>query len=247
MLGIAYEVLVLRVLGQHAENTVYTVVLALGVYLVGNAAGAAALPRRATTGGLLVAVGLACVASLACLGQARAVAAAATAAATGLGVESMAAALAGEAAIAAVALLFAFFYLEAALAYGLRPAQVVRRVMLPQMIRGLPQKQAMARSIQLLSYLGLGPRAKHRPGELSGGEQQRVAIARAVANSPRVLLADEPTGNLDPRTADLVFGALTELVRLSGLAALIATHNLELARRMDRRVTLREGRIVELE
>ena len=120
-------------------------------------------------------------------------------------------------------------------------------VMLPQMIRGLPQKQAMARSIQLLSYLGLGPRAKHRPGELSGGEQQRVAIARAVANSPRVLLADEPTGNLDPRTADLVFGALTELVRLSGLAALIATHNLELARRMDRRVTLREGRIVELE
>jgi lipoprotein-releasing system ATP-binding protein len=82
---------------------------------------------------------------------------------------------------------------------------------------------------------------------LSGGEQQRVAIARAVANSPRVLLADEPTGNLDPRTADHVFGVLTELVRLSGLAALIATHNLELARRMDRRVTLREGRIVELE
>ncbi|MFN7642096.1 MAG: fused MFS/spermidine synthase [Burkholderiales bacterium] len=105
MLGIAYEVLVLRVLGQHAENTVYTVVLALGVYLVGHAVGAAALPRRATTGGLLVAVGLACVASLACLGQARAVAAAATAAATGLGVEPMAAALAGEAAIAAVALL----------------------------------------------------------------------------------------------------------------------------------------------
>jgi lipoprotein-releasing system ATP-binding protein len=120
-------------------------------------------------------------------------------------------------------------------------------VMLPQMIRGLPKKQAMERSVQLLKYLGLGERAKHRPGELSGGEQQRVAIARAVANSPRVLLADEPTGNLDPRTADHVFGALTELVRLSGLAALIATHNLELARRMDRRVTLREGRIVELE
>jgi len=120
-------------------------------------------------------------------------------------------------------------------------------VMLPQMIRGLPKKQAMERSVQLLKYLGLGQRAKHRPGELSGGEQQRVAIARAVANSPRVLLADEPTGNLDPRTADHVFGALTELVRLSGLAALIATHNLELARRMDRRVTLREGRIVELE
>ncbi len=120
-------------------------------------------------------------------------------------------------------------------------------VMLPQMIRGLPKKQAMERSVQLLTYLGLGERVRHRPGELSGGEQQRVAIARAVANSPRVLLADEPTGNLDPRTADHVFGALTDLVRLSGLAALIATHNLELARRMDRRVTLREGRIVELE
>jgi lipoprotein-releasing system ATP-binding protein len=120
-------------------------------------------------------------------------------------------------------------------------------VMLPQMIRGLSKKQAMERSVQLLQYLGLGARANHRPGELSGGEQQRVAIARAVANSPRVLLADEPTGNLDPRTADHVFGALTDLVRLSGLAALIATHNLELARRMDRRVTLREGRIVELE
>jgi lipoprotein-releasing system ATP-binding protein len=120
-------------------------------------------------------------------------------------------------------------------------------VMLPQMIRGLGRKQAMERSTQLLTYLGLGKRAAHRPGELSGGEQQRVAIARAVANSPRVLLADEPTGNLDPHTADHVFGALTELVRLSGLAALIATHNLDLARRMDRRVTLREGKIVELE
>jgi lipoprotein-releasing system ATP-binding protein len=120
-------------------------------------------------------------------------------------------------------------------------------VMLPQMIRGLGRKQAMERSTQLLTYLGLGKRAGHRPGELSGGEQQRVAIARAVANSPRVLLADEPTGNLDPHTADHVFGALTDLVRLSGLAALIATHNLELARRMDRRVTLRDGKIVELE
>ncbi len=120
-------------------------------------------------------------------------------------------------------------------------------VMLPQMIRGLPKKQAMERSVQLLQYLGLGERARHRPGELSGGEQQRVAIARAVANSPRVLLADEPTGNLDPRTADHVFGALTDLVRHSGLAALIATHNLELAHRMDRRVTLREGRIIELQ
>ena len=82
---------------------------------------------------------------------------------------------------------------------------------------------------------------------MSGGEQQRVAIARAVANSPRILLADEPTGNLDPKTADLVFGALTQIVRATGLAALVATHNLELASRMDRRVTLRDGLIVELE
>jgi lipoprotein-releasing system ATP-binding protein len=120
-------------------------------------------------------------------------------------------------------------------------------VMMPQMIRGLSKKVARERSLELLTYLGLGEREKHRPGELSGGEQQRVAIARAVANGPRILLADEPTGNLDPRTADHVFGALTDLVRFSGLAALIATHNLELARRMDRRVTLRDGKIVELE
>jgi lipoprotein-releasing system ATP-binding protein len=120
-------------------------------------------------------------------------------------------------------------------------------VMLPQMIRGLSKAEARERSTQLLTYLGLGKRAKHRPGELSGGEQQRVAIARAVANNPRVLLADEPTGNLDPKTADHVFGALTDLVRMSGLAALIATHNLELASRMDRRVTLRDGLVVELD
>ncbi|MEY3552780.1 MAG: hypothetical protein RL735_1128 [Pseudomonadota bacterium] len=120
-------------------------------------------------------------------------------------------------------------------------------VMLPQMIRGLSKKVARQRSLELLTYLGLGQRSTHRPGELSGGEQQRVAIARAVANGPRVLLADEPTGNLDPRTADHVFGALTDLVRYSGLAALVATHNLDLARRMDRRVTLRDGKIVELQ
>lgn len=120
-------------------------------------------------------------------------------------------------------------------------------VMMPQMIRGLSKKVARERALELLTYLGLGEREKHRPGELSGGEQQRVAIARAVANGPRILLADEPTGNLDPRTADHVFGALTDLVRFSGLAALIATHNLELARRIDRRVTLRDGKIVELE
>jgi lipoprotein-releasing system ATP-binding protein len=122
----------------------------------------------------------------------------------------------------------------------------VENVMLPQLIRGLGRAQARERASELLSFLGLSERLSHRPAELSGGEQQRVAIARAVANAPRILLADEPTGNLDPGTADHVFATLTALVRASGLAALIATHNLELAARMDRRVTLREGRIVEL-
>ena len=97
-----------------------------------------------------------------------------------------------------------------------------------------------------MSYLGLKDRLTHRPAQLSGGEQQRVAIARAVANGPRLLLADEPTGNLDPRTSDHVFAALTQLVRASGLAVLIATHNMEIAARMDRRVTLRDGLVVEL-
>ena len=120
-------------------------------------------------------------------------------------------------------------------------------VMLPQMIRGLSRKVAHQRADEVLVYLGLGDRLTHRPAELSGGEQQRVAIARAIANSPRLLLADEPTGNLDPRTADHVFDALTHIIRVTGLAALVATHNLELAARMDRRVTLREGQLVELD
>lgn len=120
-------------------------------------------------------------------------------------------------------------------------------VMLPQMIRGLGKKVASERAAELLAYLGLAERVKHRPAEMSGGEQQRVAIARAVANSPRLLLADEPTGNLDPKTADHVFGALTQLIRATGLAALVATHNLELASRMDRRVALRDGVVVELD
>jgi lipoprotein-releasing system ATP-binding protein len=120
-------------------------------------------------------------------------------------------------------------------------------VMMPQLIRGLSPALARSRAGELLGYLGLGERLTHRPAELSGGEQQRVAIARAVANSPRILLADEPTGNLDPKTADHVFGALTQIVRATGLAALVATHNLELAGRMDRRVTLRDGHVVELE
>ncbi|MFC0246333.1 ABC transporter ATP-binding protein [Falsochrobactrum ovis] len=122
----------------------------------------------------------------------------------------------------------------------------LENVMMPQMIRGLTKKQAADRAQQLLEYMKIGKRASHRPAELSGGEQQRVAIARAVANAPLVLLADEPTGNLDPTTSSYVFGALEALVRQSGLAALIATHNHELAKRMDRRVTLSEGKIVEI-
>ena len=119
-------------------------------------------------------------------------------------------------------------------------------VMLPQMIKGLSKDEARKRADELLSYLGLQARVMHRPKELSGGEQQRVAIARAVANAPHILLADEPTGNLDPKTADHVFGIFTALVKATGLAALIATHNMELAAKMDRRVTLRDGLIVEM-
>ena len=123
----------------------------------------------------------------------------------------------------------------------------LENVMLPQMLCGLARREASARAAELLGYLGLKERLTHRPSELSGGEQQRVAIARAVANAPRVLLADEPTGNLDPRTADYVFKSLTQLVRASGLAAVIATHNMDIAARMDRRVTLKDGLVVELD
>jgi lipoprotein-releasing system ATP-binding protein len=122
----------------------------------------------------------------------------------------------------------------------------LENVMLPQMIRGLKREQAQTRAAELLSYLGLKERLTHRPTELSGGEQQRVAIARAVANAPRILLADEPTGNLDQRTSARVFATLNQLVRASGLAAIIATHNLDLAAQMDRRVTIRDGAVVEL-
>jgi predicted ABC-type transport system involved in lysophospholipase L1 biosynthesis ATPase subunit len=111
----------------------------------------------------------------------------------------------------------------------------------------LVQIEARKRAAELLSYLGLKERLTHRPAELSGGEQQRVAIARAVANAPRILLADEPTGNLDLHTADHVFNILLQLVRSSGLATIIATHNMDLAARMDRRVTIREGLVIELD
>ena len=122
----------------------------------------------------------------------------------------------------------------------------LENVMLPQMIRGLKKSETVKRASEILGYLGLGDRLKHRPAELSGGEQQRVAIARAVANAPRALLADEPTGNLDPHTADHVFQALMQLVKATHVAMLIATHNMELAGRMDRRVSIVDGQIVEL-
>ncbi len=117
-------------------------------------------------------------------------------------------------------------------------------IVLPQMIAGVAKRAARARARDLLERMGLGPRADHRPGQLSGGEQQRVAMARALANSPRLLLADEPTGNLDPATAERVFDELLSLVRGAGLAALVATHNPDLARRMDRIVRLVGGRLV---
>jgi lipoprotein-releasing system ATP-binding protein len=123
----------------------------------------------------------------------------------------------------------------------------LENLMIPQMIAGLPAREAKTRGMDLLAYMRLEKRASHLPSELSGGERQRVAIARAVANAPKILLADEPTGNLDPKTSHYVFDALAALVRASGLAAIIATHNHSLASRMDRRITLEEGRIVELE
>ncbi|HEX8166912.1 MAG TPA: ABC transporter ATP-binding protein [Beijerinckiaceae bacterium] len=122
----------------------------------------------------------------------------------------------------------------------------LENVVMPQLIRGLAKAEARERATQLLGFLGLAERLHHRPAELSGGEQQRVAIARAVANAPRLLLADEPTGNLDPQTARHVFSTLNAIVRASGLAALVATHNLELAARMDRRVTIRDGLVAPL-
>lgn len=122
----------------------------------------------------------------------------------------------------------------------------LENVVLPQRIAGLAVEEAAKRAAEILGFLGLSHRVDHRPGELSGGEQQRVAIARAVANTPRLLLADEPTGNLDPGTGEHVFSTLLALVKQSGLAALVATHNLDLAQRMDRRITLKEGRVVDL-
>ncbi|MCM2292186.1 ABC transporter ATP-binding protein [Allorhizobium sp. BGMRC 0089] len=122
----------------------------------------------------------------------------------------------------------------------------LENIMMPQMIAGLTIPEAKKRAKALLDYMRIGHRGDHRPAELSGGEQQRVAIARAVANAPLLLLADEPTGNLDPETAAYVFSALEALVRQSGLAALIATHNHDLAHRMDRCVTIADGKVIDM-
>ena len=123
----------------------------------------------------------------------------------------------------------------------------LENVMLPQMIAGVARRRARGKAAELLDRVGLQPRAGHRPARLSGGEQQRVAIVRALANDPEILLADEPTGNLDHTTGESVLDTLLDLVRRTGLAALIATHNLDLARRLDRIVALEDGRLRPLD
>ena len=122
----------------------------------------------------------------------------------------------------------------------------LENIVLPQLANGVSQSDAQTRARSLLDEVGIGHRADHRPAALSGGEQQRVAFCRALANAPRLLLADEPTGNLDPTTSDQVFAALMTLVRGTGLSAVIATHNLELAARMDRQIRLEAGQLVAL-
>jgi lipoprotein-releasing system ATP-binding protein len=122
----------------------------------------------------------------------------------------------------------------------------LENVVIPQLIAGKNKTDAEREATRILDRLGLAKRLSHRPAQLSGGEQQRVAIARALANHPSLLLADEPTGNLDPKTADGVFAALVDLVHAEGLAALVATHNSDLARRMDRALLLHDGRLSEM-
>ncbi len=120
----------------------------------------------------------------------------------------------------------------------------LENVIIPQIIAGKPKKEAQDNAIEILKFMGLGKRLQHRPSELSGGEQQRVAIARAIVNKPSLLLADEPTGNLDPETADEVFSLLVETTKAIGLSMLIVTHNMELTKRMDKVVTIKDGAIV---
>lgn len=134
----------------------------------------------------------------------------------------------------ALGFVYQFHYLQA-------DFSALENIVVPQMIAGRSRKQSTERATKLLASMGLSDRADHRPARLSGGEQQRVAIARALANKPHLILADEPTGNLDPETADHVFSMLVKIVRNTGISALIATHNLELADKMDRVVELRDG------
>lgn len=122
----------------------------------------------------------------------------------------------------------------------------VENIVLPQMIAGTFRREALSRGEEILDSLGLGERVHHRPAEMSGGEQQRVAIGRAIANVPKVLLADEPTGNLDPETADRVFNHLVDIARSQGIGVLLATHNHQLAGRTDRSITLTDGRLEPL-
>ena len=131
--------------------------------------------------------------------------------------------------------------------YLLADFTALENVMMPALIARTPDDEASKLAAEMLTMVGLGDKFGRRPAELSGGEQQRVAVARAVVLRPRLLLADEPTGNLDPHTAEHVFSTLTQLVHASGFAAIVATHNMDLAVRMDRRVTLRDGMVVELE
>lgn len=128
--------------------------------------------------------------------------------------------------------------------YLLPEFTALENVVIPQMIAGVPKKKAQDRARELLAHLKLDHRLDHRPARLSGGEQQRVAMARALANNPKLLLADEPTGNLDPETSEGVFEMLTNLVRSTGIGAMIATHNMDLAERMDRILELKAGRII---
>ena len=123
----------------------------------------------------------------------------------------------------------------------------LENVAIPQMIRGISRRAANERGRELLTMLGLGERVDHRPAELSGGEQQRTAISRGLANRPRLLLADEPTGNLDPTTSERVFSDLMSLIEHTGVSALIATHNMDLAQRMHRTLRLEGGKLIEIE
>ena len=139
----------------------------------------------------------------------------------------------------AIGFVYQFHFLQAEFS-------AIENVMIPLMIAGVPKADAKIKAEQLLTQMGLGHRLTHRPARLSGGEQQRVAIARALANDPKILLADEPTGNLDPKTSEDVFAMLIERARVAGIGALIATHNMDLARKMDRILLMQDGQLIQI-